>query len=214
MPMLTELLNVVLHLNDHLAQLVALMGNWSYVILFATIFAETGLVIAPFLPGDSLLFVIGSLAAISELNAHILVISLTLAAFLGNLVNYLIGRWFGKKLFANPKSKIFQQRYLTKTHNFYEKYGSVAVIIARFIPLIRTFVPFVAGMAKMSYPRFLLCSIVGAIGWVFLLIYTGYFFGQAPFVQQNFGWVIVGMMIVSCLPMAVELIRQYFKKRQ
>lgn len=210
--MLSEMVNFVIHLNVHLANLVAHVGDWTYVILFLIIFAETGLVVAPFLPGDSLLFVTGSLAAVSELDAHLVVILLVAAAFLGNLVNYFIGRWFGELLFRNPKSKIFRRDYLNKTHQFYEKYGAGAVVISRFVPLIRTFVPFIAGMAKMSYSRFMIYNAVGAILWVVLLVYTGYFFGQVPFVQENFSWVIIGMMVVSGLPMVIEFLRHYLKR--
>lgn len=210
--MITQAIDFVLHLNVHLANLVASIGNWSYVVLFAIIFAETGLVILPFLPGDSLLFAAGSLAAISSLNPHVLVIILIIAAFTGNLVNYLIGRWFGHLLFTNPHSKIFRQQYLTQAHVFYEKYGATAVIISRFIPIVRTFVPFVAGMAEMSYARFILFNAIGAISWIALLTYAGFFFGQVPFIKQHFSWVVIGIIVISILPMVIEFIKYLIKR--
>tara|TARA_R110000868_G_scaffold69261_1_gene204142 strand:+ start:20242 stop:20886 length:645 start_codon:yes stop_codon:yes gene_type:complete len=207
-------IDFVLHLNVHLASLVQHAGAWSYFILFGIIFAETGLVIMPFLPGDSLLFAAGSLSAISTLNVHLLAFLLTVAATLGNMVNYLIGRWFGHKLFANPDSKIFKRAYLEKGHAFYEKYGAYAVFISRFLPLIRTFVPFVAGMAGMNYGKYMFYNILGAICWVCLFIYGGFLFGQMPVVKNNFSLVIIGIIIVSVLPIAFEVLRHALRRNE
>ncbi len=211
--MITEAINIVLHLNIHLANLVAATGNWSYVILFLIIFAETGVVIMPFLPGDSLLFATGSLATISVLNIHLVVILLIAAAFLGNITNYVIGRWFGHLLFANPNSALFCQQYLQKAHTFYEKHGATAIIISRFIPIVRTFVPFVAGMAKMTYKNFILFNAIGAVAWIILLTYAGYFFGQMPLIKNNFSWVVIGIVVISILPMIIEWLRQLLRER-
>lgn len=211
--MLLQIFDWFMNLGASLTQLITASGHWSYLILFLIIFAETGLVVLPFLPGDSLLFVAGSITVFSQLNVHLLVLILILAAMLGNITNYFIGRWFGHWLFRDPNSKIFRRSYLEKAHAFYEKHGAIAVIIARFVPFIRTCIPFVAGMAEMTYSRFIMFSLIGAIGWIAVLVYAGHFFGQAVSVEHNISWVILGIIVLSLLPMAIEIFRQYRKKR-
>lgn len=206
---MTEILDFILHIDKHLVALTAQYGLWVYAILFLIIFCETGLVVTPFLPGDSLLFASGAVVASSQgsLNIHIIILILLTAAIVGDAVNFMIGKYFGEKLFSNPNSKIFKQEYLSKTHAFYEKYGGKTIILARFVPIVRTFAPFVAGMGNMHYGRFLRYNIIGALAWVLSLTYLGYIFGNLPFVKDNFGKVVIGIIIVSVLPMIVEFVR-------
>ena len=206
---MTEILDFILHIDKHLVALTAQYGLWVYAILFLIIFCETGLVVTPFLPGDSLLFASGAVVASSQgsLNIHIIVLILLTAAIVGDAVNFMIGKYFGEKLFSNPNSKIFKQEYLSKTHAFYEKYGGKTIILARFVPIVRTFAPFVAGMGNMHYGRFLRYNIIGALVWVLSLTYLGYIFGNLPFVKDNFGKVVIGIIVVSVLPMLVEFVR-------
>lgn len=177
------IIDFILHIDVHLAELIAQYGIWVYAILFLIIFCETGLVVTPFLPGDSLLFVAGALGSLptNNINVHIMALALILAAILGDSSNYLIGRFFGEKLFSNRDSKIFKQSYLEKTHGFYEKYGGKTIILARFVPIVRTFAPFVAGMGHMNYRHFSVFNVTGGIIWVVIFIYAGYFFGGLPF---------------------------------
>ena len=214
MPMhyLTALIDFILHLNTHLATLVNHLGIWSYVVLFAIIFAETGLVITPLLPGDSLLFAAGSLASNSTLNVHYLSLSLIIAALLGNTTNYAIGAWLGPKVFHFPKSRWFNPLYLHKAHLFYEKYGGRAIILARFIPIVRTFAPFVAGIAQMGWRRFQQFNLLGSIAWVVLLLYLGYFFGNIAIVKNNFSLVIIAIIIISMIPPLLEFINHKRKE--
>jgi membrane-associated protein len=209
------LIDFVLHIDVHLAELVRDYGVWIYGILFLVIFCETGLVVTPFLPGDSLLFVAGTLAALatSHINVHLMVILLILAAILGDACNYFIGKFFGEKLFRNPDSKIFKQAYLKKTHDFYEKHGGKTIIIARFVPIVRTFAPFVAGMGKMSYPHFFSFNVIGGVAWVALFMYAGYFFGNVDFVKHNLSLLIIVIILVSILPGIVEVCRHKMKSR-
>ena len=192
-----------------LAELVAQYGVWVYAILFLILFCETGLVVTPFLPGDSLLFVAGALASLetNDLNVHMMVVLMLIAAIVGDAVNYTIGRLFGEKLFSNPNSKIFRRSYLDKTHQFYEKHGGKTIILARFVPIVRTFAPFVAGMGHMSYRHFAAYNVIGALLWVLLFTYAGYFFGTIPMVQDNLKLLIVGIIVVSILPGVIEIIR-------
>ena len=209
------IIDFVLHIDVHMAELVSLYGTWIYAILFLIIFCETGLVVTPFLPGDSLLFVAGALAALlgNPMNVHLIVLSLILAAVLGDASNYTIGRLFGERLFGDPKSKIFKQSYLEKTHKFYEKYGGKTIVLARFVPIVRTFAPFVAGMGHMSYRHFALFNVVGGLVWVALFSYAGYFFGGMKIVQENLKLLIVLIIFVSILPAVIEVIRnKYFVK--
>ena len=197
-------IDFILHLNVHLANLVNHIGIWSYVLLFLIIFAETGLVVIPFLPGDSLLFAAGYLASISQLNVYYLLVSLMLAAILGNTVNYRIGVWLGPRVFHFPKSRWFNPLYLQKAHHFYERFGGRAIILARFIPIIRTFAPFVAGIARMDWRRFQLFNITGSVAWIIIIIYLGYFFGNIPAIKNNFSLVIIAIIIISILPSIIE----------
>ena len=207
------LIDFILHIDTHLADLVAQYGIWIYAILFAIIFCETGLVVTPFLPGDSLLFVAGTLASLptNNINVHLIVGFLCIAAILGDASNYLIGRLFGDKLFSNPNSKIFKQSYLEQTHNFYQKHGGKTIILARFVPIVRTFAPFVAGMGHMSYRHFATFNVVGGVIWVALFTYAGYIFGGLEIVQKNLKLLIVLIIVISILPAIFEIWRN---KRQ
>ncbi|MBO1504031.1 DedA family protein [Serratia proteamaculans] len=209
MDIIKFVIDFILHIDVHLAELVAQYGMWVYAILFLILFCETGLVVTPFLPGDSLLFVAGALAALptNDLNVHTMVALMIGAAILGDAVNYTIGRLFGEKLFSNPNSKIFRRSYLDKTHQFYEKHGGKTIILARFVPIVRTFAPFVAGMGHMSYRHFAAYNVIGALVWVLLFTYAGYLFGDLPIVQENLKLLIVGIIIVSILPGVIEIWR-------
>ncbi|MBD9413885.1 DedA family protein [Pseudomonas sp. PDM16] len=200
-------IDFILHIDRHLAELTAAYGPWIYGILFLIIFCETGLVVTPFLPGDSLLFVAGAIATQDTMNVHLMVVLLIIAAILGDAVNYSIGRFFGAKLFANPDSKIFRRRYLEVTEAFYDKHGGKTIILARFVPIVRTFAPFVAGMGHMPYRRFAAYNVIGAVVWVTLFSYAGYFFGNLPVVQSNLHYLIVAIIFVSILPGVIEVIR-------
>ena len=201
------LVDFILHIGDHLQELVNNYGNWIYAILFAIVFCETGLVVLPFLPGDSMLFAAGTIAAVGDMNIFVLMGLLIVAAILGDFVNFEIGKHFGQKLFSNPNSKIFKQSYLQKTHDYYEKYGGRTIIIARFIPIVRTFAPFVGGMGNMNYAQFARYNIVGAVLWVVSFTTLGYFFGQLPFVKEHFSWIMIAIIVFSVVPMIVEIIR-------
>lgn len=209
MDIIKFVIDFILHIDVHLAELVAQYGMWVYGILFLILFCETGLVVTPFLPGDSLLFVAGALAALptNDLNVHTMVALMIGAAILGDAVNYTIGRLFGEKLFSNPNSKIFRRSYLDKTHQFYEKHGGKTIILARFVPIVRTFAPFIAGMGHMSYRHFAAYNVIGALVWVLLFTYAGYLFGDLPIVQENLKLLIVAIIIVSILPGIIEIWR-------
>lgn len=209
MEFISFIIDFILHIDVHLAELVAQYGVWVYGILFLILFCETGLVVTPFLPGDSLLFVAGAIAALpsNDLNVHVMVLLMIIAAIIGDAVNYTIGRIFGEKLFQNPNSKIFRRSYLDKTHEFYEKHGGKAIILARFVPIVRTFAPFVAGMGKMSYRHFAFYNVTGALLWVLLFTYAGYLFGDLPIVQKNLKLLIVAIIFISILPGVIEIIR-------
>lgn len=211
--MLQTVIDFILHIDRHLAELSLQYGVWIYVILFLIVFCETGLVVTPFLPGDSLLFAAGGIAAVGGMNIHLMVALLIAAAILGDAANFTIGKYFGARLFSNPDSKIFRQSHLAKTHAFYEKYGGKTIILARFVPIVRTFAPFVAGMGNMHYGRFIRYNIIGALMWVGLLTYAGYFFGELPVVKNNFGLVVIGIIVVSVLPMAVEIAKAKWGKK-
>ena len=203
MEILAPLWDLLVHLDVHLGALIRDYGVWVYAILFAIVFAETGLVVTPFLPGDSLLFVAGALAALGGIDVHILVLSLILAAVLGNSTNYAIGRFLGKRLFRDRSSRWLNPAYLDRTHAFYERHGGKAVVISRFIPIVRTYVPFVAGLGAMGYGRFTLFNVAGAVFWVASLCYAGYFFGNLPWVKQNLTLIIFGIIGASLLPIAI-----------
>ncbi len=206
MEFLSSLIDLILHLNKHLDELVSQYGFWTYGILFLIIFLETGLVVTPFLPGDSLLFAVGALAASSQvLDVNFLFVLLSIGAILGDTVNYGIGHQIGPKVFRQENSRLFNKAHLERTHRFYEKYGGKTIIIARFIPIIRTFAPFVAGIGSMTYGRFLVYNVVGGLLWIGLLLYAGYFFGNVPFVKKNFSLVIIVIVILSVLPAVFEI---------
>lgn len=213
MGLLQTMFDFILHIDVHLAAMVATYGIWIYAILFLIVFCETGLVVTPFLPGDSLLFVAGTLAATGQMNPHTLVALLIVAAILGDAVNYSIGRLFGQRLFSNPQSRIFRQAYLERTHAFYERHGGKTIILARFVPIVRTFAPFVAGMGKMNYRHFALFNVTGGIIWVTAFVYAGYWFGNMPIVKQNLELLILGIIFVSVLPGLIEYWRQRRRKK-
>lgn len=205
--------DLVLHLDKHLAMLLQNYGPWVYAILFAIIFCETGLVVTPFLPGDSLLFIAGALAATSSANGamgldiHLLVILLMIAAVLGDALNYFIGAWAGPKLFKDNNARFLKRDHLDKAHDFYEKWGGAAIILARFTPFLRTYVPFVAGMSRMTYPKFALYNIAGGVVWVASLTYLGYFFGNIAWVKANQGFLVIGIIVLSLMPVAIGFIK-------
>jgi membrane-associated protein len=207
MELITGFIDVILRLDDHLQWLVANYGVWIYLILFAVIFCETGLVVTPFLPGDSLLFIAGAIAAAGGMYVHALFAVLVVASFSGDNTNYWIGRVAGPRLFRRAESRLFNPAHLERTQRFYEKYGARTIVIARFVPIVRTFAPFVAGMGRMKYPRFIGYSFAGAILWIGGLTYAGYYFGNLPVVRQNLSWVIVGIVLVSIAPMVIEFMR-------
>lgn len=200
-------LDLILHLDAYLDLLVTNYGPWIYAILFAVIFCETGLVVMPFLPGDSLLFIAGAVAAGGGMDPVLLAGLLMAAAILGDSTNYVIGRTTGERLFRNPNSKIFRRDYLQRTHDFYERHGGKTVTMARFLPILRTFAPFVAGIAHMHYPRFLAFSITGSLLWVGGLVTLGYFFGNVPFIKQHLSLMVVGIIFLSLVPMILGLLR-------
>jgi membrane-associated protein len=206
MDFVRSVMDFFLHLDAHLNQIVTTYGVWTHLILFAIVFAETGLVVTPFLPGDSLLFAAGALAAIGSLDLWLLVALLIGAAILGDTVNYWVGAWIGPRAFSG-NVKFLRKDYLDRTHAFYEKHGGKTIILARFVPIIRTFAPFVAGVGAMSYPRFIVYNITGAVLWVGLFVPLGYFFGNMPTVKENFSLVILAIIAISVMPIAVEAIR-------
>jgi membrane-associated protein len=206
--MLTTLFFSLFALDQALANLAIQYGPWLYVLLFVVIFAETGLVVFPFLPGDSILFIAGTIAAAAEMNAHLLVIVLTVAAILGDSLNYAVGNYIGPRVFDKPDSRWFRQEYLRQTQAFYDKYGGVAIIIGRFIPIFRTFAPFLAGVAGMTYRKFLSYNVVGGVLWISSLVYAGYLFGNIPWVKQNLTLIVLGIVIVSLMPAVITFLRE------
>ncbi len=208
MEFIKSAIDLFLHLDKHMNEIISQYGAFTHVILFIIVFCETGLVVTPFLPGDSLLFAAGVFAASGSLDIWILLISLSIAAILGDTVNYKLGQIFGEKArFINPK-------HIARTHEFYERYGPSTIIIARFVPIVRTFAPFVAGIGKMSYPRFAMFNVIGAVAWVVICSVGGYFFGQVPFVKKNFELVLLGIIFVSVLPIAFEVLRARLSKTE
>jgi len=197
-----------IHLDRYLGLIIQAFGNWTYVIFFLVIFCETGLVVTPFLPGDSLLFGLGTFAALGLLEIEWLLILLSIAAVAGNMVNYAIGQFVGPKVFHKENVRFLNKEYLDRTHRFYEKHGGKTIVIARFIPIIRTFAPFVAGIGNMTYTRFTLYNVLGSIAWVTIFIAGGYYFGNLPVVKRNFTLVIFAIIIISVLPIVFEYIRQ------
>jgi membrane-associated protein len=208
MDFLPDFISIVLHLDRHLAVWANQYGPWLYGILFLIVFCETGLVVTPFLPGDSLLFAAGALAAIGQINIHWLFLLLTFAAILGNTVNYAVGRYLGEKAFT-PNARMLKTAYLERTHQFFERHGGKTIIITRFVPIVRTFAPFVAGAGGMSYGRFQWYNVAGGVLWTASFLYGGYFFGNLPFVKQNFSLVILAIIILSLMPGIIEYWRHH-----
>lgn len=207
MELLATFIDVVLHLDKHLQVLVAQYGAWVYLILFVIVFCETGLVVTPFLPGDSLLFVAGTVAAAGGMDVHLLVVLLIVAAILGDTVNYWIGNYLGPRVFHYQDSRWLNRKHLERAHAFYERHGGKTIVIARFVPIIRTYAPFVAGIGAMSYARFVAYNVGGAVLWVTSLAYAGYFFGNLPIVKNNLTLVIIGIIILSIMPGVIEYLR-------
>jgi membrane-associated protein len=212
------LVDVVLHVDDHLLELVANYGAWIYAILFLIVFAETGLIVTPFLPGDSLLFAAGAIAATGAMDVRILAVSLLVAAIVGDAVNYAIGRAAGVRIVARARvdpawGRWINPVYVDRAHDFFERHGGKAIVLGRFAPIIRTFVPFVAGVAEMSYPAFAIYNVTGALAWVGICLGAGYVFGNVPIVRENFSLVAIGIVVVSLLPMVIEYLRYRREKR-
>ncbi len=216
MEALRHLLDVFLHLDAHLNEWATDLGPWTYVLLFAIVFAETGLVVTPFLPGDSLLFAVGALAATegSPIGVASVALLLIVAAVLGDAVNYSIGKYLGPKVFARESSRLLNKEHLVRTQHFYEKHGGKTIILARFIPIVRTFAPFVAGIGRMQYRRFALFNVTGAVVWVLAFVFAGYGFGNIPAVKRNFQYVILGIIVLSVLPIAIEWWRARAEKKR
>ncbi len=206
-------INLFLHLDKHLDAVISSFGVWTYVMLFLIIFCETGLVVTPILPGDSLLFAAGTFAAIGSLDKWYLAASLVIAAILGDTANYWIGYIVGPKVFTSQSSKFLNKKHLTRSHGFYEKYGGKTIIIARFIPIIRTFAPFVAGIGRMTYIKFLFYNIIGGVLWIGLFIFGGYYFGNIPFVKQNFTVVIFVIIFISLIPIVIEFLQHKYGRK-
>ncbi len=207
MELLAQFVDIFLHLDKHLNQVISDYGMWTYLLLFVIIFCETGLVVTPFLPGDSLLFATGALAAGSMLDHKWLFVTLSVAAILGDTVNYWIGAIVGPKVFHEEKSRFLNKKHLVRTHEFYEKYGGKTIIIARFVPIVRTFAPFVAGIGKMTYLKFISYNIIGGLLWIAICLYAGFFFGNLRIVKENFTLVILAIIFISILPGVIEFIR-------
>ena len=211
MELINSLVDFILHIDIHLVEMIRDYGAWTYLVLFIIIFSETGFVVTPFLPGDSLLFVIGALGASGAMNFKLSLILLIIAAVTGNTLNYFIGRMLGDKILAMKNSRIIKKEYLYKTQAFYDKHGGKAIILSRFMPIIRTFAPFVAGVGKMNFVKFCSFNIIGGTAWVLLLMFTGYSFGNISAVKDNFTYVIFGIVFVSLLPTVVPYIRSKIK---
>jgi len=203
--MLKDFLDVIFHLREHIGDLIANYGPHIYTIFFLVIFCETGLVVTPFLPGDSLLFTAGAFAALGQLHIGFMFAILSIAAILGDTINYWIGHYLGPRVFKWERSRLFNPDHLKRTHAFYEKYGAKTIILARFVPIVRTFAPFVAGIGAMTYPKFFLYNVVGGVAWVAICLFAGYWFGNIPWVAGHFEVVVVGIILVSVLPLLYEL---------
>jgi membrane-associated protein len=208
MEIIKVFIDILLHLDQHLDWIIRNYGTWTYAILFIIIFCETGLVVTPFLPGDSLLFASGTFVALGSLDMAWLTGSLSLAAIGGDTLNYWIGHEMGPKVFTREDSRFFNKEHLERTHRFYQKYGGKTIILARFVPIIRTFAPFVAGIGRMAYRRFIVFNVIGGVAWIILFVLSGYYFGNIPFVRNNFFLVILAIIFISILPIIIELLRQ------
>lgn len=206
MDLLRNLIDLFIHLDQHLSRVISEYGVWTHLILFVIVFCETGLVVTPFLPGDSLLFAAGTFAALGALDVRLVILMLIVAAIAGDTLNYWVGAYIGPRAFRGDV-RFLRKEYLDRTHAFYEKHGGKTIILARFIPIIRTFAPFVAGVGAMSYPKFILYNVVGAVLWVVLFVLGGYFFGNIPAVRENFTLVILAIITISVLPIVLEALR-------
>ena len=212
MELLAQFVDLVLHLDQHLALLIQNYGTWIYLILFLIIFCETGLVIAPFLPGDSLLFVAGTMAATGAMDVHTLFALLVVAAFSGDNTNYWIGRFVGPRVFKRQRSRLLNPAHLHRTQKFYEKHGGKTIVFARFMPIVRTFAPFVAGIGRMRYLHFVMYSFGGSVLWISFFVYGGYYFGNIPFVKNNLTAFILGVIVISIMPAIIAFLREKFGK--
>jgi membrane-associated protein len=208
-----ELIDFVLHLDVHLDAIIRTYGAWTHALLFTIVFCETGFVVTPFLPGDSLLFAVGTFAARGSLDVVAAIAVLAAAAVLGDTANYWIGHFVGPKVFHRENVRFLNKKHLDRTHQFYERYGGKTIIIARFVPIIRTFAPFVAGIGSMSYARFIAYNVIGGVGWVILVVLSGYFFGNIPVVRRNFTFVILAIIFISILPGIIEFARAWLRSR-
>ena len=213
MEYLSFLIDLFIHLDEHLSLVIQNYGTLTYLLLFGIIFMETGLVVTPFLPGDSLLFAAGTFAGLGSLNIGILFLLLSLAAIIGDTVNYWIGHFIGERAFSG-NIRFLKKEYLQRTHEFYERHGGKTIILARFIPIIRTFAPFVAGVGRMSYTHFIAYNVVGGLAWVSLFTFGGYFFGNLHFVQENFSFVVLAIIFISVLPALYEILKERFRPSQ
>jgi membrane-associated protein len=208
MEIISNFIDLILHLDKHLADIIQNYGIWCYVVFFAIIFAETGLVITPFLPGDSLLFALGALAAGGSLHVGWLFVLLAVAAVLGDSANYAIGKYFGAMILKKEGTWFLKKEHIDRTHRFYEKYGAKTIVLARFVPIIRTFAPFIAGLGKMSYAKFFAYNVFGGVLWIAAFIFGGFFFGNIPIIKNNFTLVILAIIVISIMPAVIEVIRE------
>ena len=207
MEFISKVVDLFLHLDKHLNDVIGEYGAWTYLILFLIVLCETGLVVTPILPGDSLLFAAGAFAALGSLNVFWLFLLLSIAAIAGDTINYWVGHWVGPKIFHRENVRFLNKKHLERTHAFYERYGGKTIIIARFIPIVRTFAPFVAGIGSMSYGRFIAYNVIGGVAWVAICVFSGYYFGNLEIVKKNFSLVIIAIVVISVLPMVFEFIR-------
>ena len=214
MELISKLIDLFLHLDKHLNEIIGQYGGWTYLILFLIVFCETGLVVTPFLPGDSLLFAAGAFAALGSLNVFWLFVLLSIAAIAGDTINYWIGYWVGPKVFYRENVRFLNKKHLERTHEFYERYGGKTIIIARFVPIIRTFAPFVAGIGSMTYGRFIAYNVIGGVAWVAICVFAGYYFGNLEIVKGNFSLVIIAIVLISVAPMGVEYIRHRLRRER
>ena len=207
MEFISRLIDLFLHLDKHLNDVISQYGGWTYLILFLIVFCETGLVVTPILPGDSLLFAAGTFAALGSLNVFWVFVLISIAAIAGDTINYWVGYWIGPKIFHRENVRFLNRKHLERTHAFYEKYGGKTIVLARFVPIVRTFAPFVAGIGKMSYWRFITYNVFGGIAWVAICVFSGYYFGNLEIVKNNFSLVILAILVISVLPMVIEYLR-------
>ena len=207
MDLILTLIDIFLHLDEFLGEIIRTYGAWTYLLLFVIIFMETGLVVTPFLPGDSLIFAAGTFAALGYMNIGLLFLLLATAAILGDTVNYWIGHYIGPRAFSG-NVRFLKKEYMDRTHAFYEKHGGKTIILARFVPIVRTFAPFVAGVGAMSYGKFISYNIIGGLAWVASFLFLGYFFGNLPFVQKNFEFVVIAIVLISVLPAVIEYLKE------